>query len=239
MTFILFVLVLTWRSIFWCLSGIGGFTLLLVICFLPETSPRILKIRDDYNKSSEGYEDVEYAKTVEIKMIDEQTKKLKRETNPKETLLPFNFLFKPTIVLTIAPYSVAYGFMYFVITSLPHQLSACYQLTNYQIGLCYFPISFGNSLGAYLSGILSDKALKKLTNQEDKLENLENRLTPMWIGIILFSCGILLYGWSLHYKAQITLGLAGLFLGIYIKKRAESLTIDLHYVFFFSRVGCW
>jgi MFS family permease len=138
----------------------------------------------------------------------------KSESNLETLLLPFRNLLKLTIVVTTTPYSIAYGFMYFVIASLPQQLVLHYQLLSYQIGLSYLSNGIGNALGAYISGYLSDKALNKpkLADYEFRIDHLEARLTPMWLGIFLLPLGLLMYGWSIQREMHISFALAGLFL---------------------------
>lgn len=137
-------------------------------------------------------------------------KKPKRDS----VLLPIKYLLKPSIVVSTTPYSIAYGFMYFVIASLPQQLVTRYGFSSYQVGLAYLANGIGNALGAYISGLLSDKALnrRQVNESEDKLEYLESRLLPMWLGVLFLPWGLLLYGWSVQFKIPIMSGLSGLFL---------------------------
>ncbi|KAI8991370.1 major facilitator superfamily domain-containing protein [Mycotypha africana] len=103
-------------------------------------------------------------------------------------ITPIKFMFKPVVILATTPYSMAYGFMYFVIATLPHELQHHYSLTSYQVGLSYLTNGVGNAMGAYLSGKLSDRALNKTQESDknnDSKANLEARLSPMWLGIIL------------------------------------------------------
>lgn len=127
-----------------------------------------------------------------------------------ETLLegmarPFIFLTKPAVIFTTTPYSIAYGFMYFMIASLPQQLSTHYGFTSSQIGLSYLANGLGNAIGALVSGILSDRALVKKGNSEA-------RLSTIWLGIIMLPAGDLVYGWCSQFEVHVIACLFGLFL---------------------------
>ncbi|KAK4509378.1 uncharacterized protein ATC70_007729 [Mucor velutinosus] len=191
---------MSWRFIFWFLSIMGGVTFFLILFFLPETSAIILKKRADYLKlKKELKQDTEKKQQLHIKLSDEHTS--------TSILRPFKLMVKPVVIISTTPYSIAYGFMYFVIASLPHQLQSQYNFSSYQIGLAYLANGIGNALGAFVSGKLADKALAKSVNNR-----LESRLSPMWFGILLLPVGQLMYGWCVEIKVHVAATLTGLFL---------------------------
>ncbi|KAI7889524.1 major facilitator superfamily domain-containing protein, partial [Mucor mucedo] len=182
-----------WRYIFWFLAIMGGVVFLLMLVCLPETSAKILRKREKYKEK--GY-------------LDE-------DDDPQESILksmarPFQFITKPVVILATTPYSMAYGFMYFVISSLPHQLALHYGFSSYQIGLAFLANGVGNALGALASGKMSDRALGKVVNPENRVPEL--RLRPMWIGILLLPAGQLIYGWCTQLNIHVMASLSGLFL---------------------------
>lgn len=186
-------LVYDWRYIFWFLAIMGGVVFLLMLVCLPETSAKILRKREKYKEK--GY-------------LDE-------DDDPQESILksmarPFQFITKPVVILATTPYSMAYGFMYFVISSLPHQLALHYGFSSYQIGLAFLANGVGNALGALASGKMSDRALGKVVNPENRVPEL--RLRPMWIGILLLPAGQLIYGWCTQLNIHVMASLSGLFL---------------------------
>lgn len=171
----------------------GGFVFLLILMYLPETSAKILRKREKYKEK--GYHDI--------------------DDNLQESILesmarPFQFITKPVVVLSTTPYSIAYGFMYFVIASLPSQLATHYNFSSYQIGLSFLANGVGNALGALVSGRMSDRALATIMNPESRVPEL--RLRPMWIGIILLPAGQLVYGWCTQLNIHFMASLTGLFL---------------------------
>lgn len=190
-----------WRFIFWFLSIMGGFTFFLILFFLPETSAIILKKREEYSQMKKEM------KTYTEKYQQPNMKLYNKENTSTSILRPFKLLIKPAVIVSTTPYSIAYGFMYFVIASLPHQLQSQYNFSSYQIGLAYLANGIGNALGAFLSGKMADRALKKSIDNR-----LEARLSPMWLGILLLPIGQLMYGWCVQFQIHIMATLTGLFL---------------------------
>lgn len=173
----------------------GGIVFLLILFCLPETSSFTLKKRAQSKKEEAVIEPVV------------------QESRWKSMARPFKFIIKPVVALATTPYTFAYGFMYFVIASLPHQLASRYNFASYQIGLAYLANGAGNALGALISGKLSDRALRK---PEDPINRVpELRLSPIWIGIIILPIGELMYGWCLDFNVHVSAGLTGLFLCTY------------------------
>lgn len=191
---------MSWRYIFWLLSVMGGLIFILIVFALPETSASILRRRALHKQNKE---------------LDAENRSA---STPKEHIWlsmtrPFKFIAKPSIILATTPYSMAYGFMYFMIASLPLQLTSHYNFLSYQIGLAYLPNGVGNAVGAYISGKLADRAIVEKDNV--KLE-IESRLTPMWIGIVVLPAGLLIYGWCVQFSVHVAVTLVGLFICKYI-----------------------
>lgn len=198
---IILFLVMDWRFIFWFLTAMGVFTFILILFFLPETSAIVLKKREEYLQMKKKM------KTCTEKHQQPNIKLHNKEHTSTSILRPFKLLVKPAVVISTTPYSIAYGFMYFVIASLPHQLQSQYNFSSYQIGLAYLANGIGNAVGAFLSGKMADRALEKSTDN-----HLEARLTPMWLGILLLPIGQLMYGWCVQFQIHIMATLTGLFL---------------------------
>ncbi|KAI7902415.1 major facilitator superfamily domain-containing protein, partial [Cokeromyces recurvatus] len=199
---------LDWRYIFWSLSIMGGLTFFLVLFFVPETSSIVLM------KKERRY--------IFARLLDSN----REESIWKSMLRPFRFILLPAVFLSTTPYSIAYGFMYFVIASLPYQLSSRYHYSSYQIGLAYIANGLGNAIGAFVSGKLADQALNKLNvDNEEKRKYLEVRLNPMWIGIVLLPIGELLYGWCVNYNIHVSAGFFGLFL---FQTPCNTYIVDLY-----------
>lgn len=192
----------------------GGLIFLLILFFLPETSAIILKKRAQYKEEKEkaisggGIID-QFPSTIRKRLPKAQQQK-EQESIFRSMSRPFKFIAKPVVMLATTPYSIAYGFMYFVIASLPHQLAQHYNFASYQIGLSYLANGIGNALGALVSGKMADRALVNIDNEEKRM--LEVRLSPMWWGILLLPVGELMYGWCVQYNVHFMASLSGLFL---------------------------
>ncbi|KAI8359873.1 major facilitator superfamily domain-containing protein, partial [Choanephora cucurbitarum] len=213
-----------WRFIFWFLAAMGGLIFLLILFFLPETSSVILERRALAEKLKHQSDT-----TLEEAPMDPFWKSMTR---------PFEFIMKPTVIIATTPYSMAYGFMYFVIASLPHQMAIHYHFASYQIGLSFLANGIGNAVGAYISGKLSDRQINRyLEAQEEEKQTglnsgLESRLSPMWIGIVLLPLGQLVYGWcmqfSIHFMATLT-GLFFLGLGVgVVQTPCNTYIVDIY-----------
>ncbi|KAI8390910.1 major facilitator superfamily domain-containing protein [Radiomyces spectabilis] len=166
-----------WRDIFWSLAAVGGFVLLLMICFLPETGTRSVKID---------------------------------ESAIKAMLRPLSFLLEKIVVLASIPYAIAFGFMYFVIASLSHELITRYHFTSSQVGLAYLANGTGNAIGAMVSGKCADWILRRNSDQRSYV--IEHRLSVTWLGVVLLCAGELMYGWCVQLQLSVVAVLAGLFL---------------------------
>ncbi|KAI7871035.1 major facilitator superfamily domain-containing protein [Spinellus fusiger] len=202
-----------WTYIFWVLTAMGGLVLIFLIFFLPETSPLIIQKKAQKKAS-----------------LDTSAPEKISEKMPREQLLttfkrPILFLFKPVVLLISLPYALAYGFMYFMISSLPHQLVIIYHFSSSQIGLVYLANGLGNVVGALCSGKYADWLLKRLSSKNQP-KTPEARISPMWLGIILLFIGELVYGWCMSFALHISFTLLGLFifgLGVGILQTPSNL----------------
>jgi MFS family permease len=178
----------------------GGLIFILILFALPETSALILKRRAQDKQNKE----------LGVQNSDVSASSERIWTSMAR---PFKFIAKPIVILATTPYSMAYGFMYFMIASLPLQLTSHYNFLSYQIGLAYLPNGVGNAVGAYISGKLADRAI---VDKDNVKSEIENRLTPMWIGIVVLPAGLLMYGWCVQFSIHVAATFVGLFLCKYL-----------------------
>ncbi|KAI8144234.1 major facilitator superfamily domain-containing protein [Fennellomyces sp. T-0311] len=142
-----------------------------------------------------------------IFFLPETSIKTQQEDIIHTFMRPFQFCAQPVVILASLPYAMAYGFMYFIIASLPHLLKYGYGYTNSQVGLAYLANGAGNVLGAVISGRYADWLLAR-----HPTGGPERRISAIWIGIILFPVGELIYGWCFQFQTSIVGGFVGLFL---------------------------
>ncbi|ORX47209.1 MFS general substrate transporter, partial [Hesseltinella vesiculosa] len=136
---------------------------------------------------------------------------------------------KPVLLLGSLPLALAYGFMYFMIASLPHLLVDNYNLSRTKVGLAYLPNGIGNALGALISGVASDRFMETKTGDTPRPER---RLALVWLGILALFIGEILYGWSVQYKINMALVMIGLFLlgvGVgFIQSPTNTYLVDVY-----------
>jgi hypothetical protein len=201
--------------IFWILTAMGGLVLMLIVFFLPETSQKHMKLSQQTQSVSN--EDT----TVSLGVngtLEPSEKPCWSTTNPQYEkfsvglVRPLKFLMKPVVILSSLPYALAFGFMYFIISTLPHQLEYKYDFNTGQIGLAYLANGIGNAMGAVFGGQYSDWfVVRQMRKSSDGRKTPEMRIGAMWIGIVMIPLGDLIYGWCLQARTSVWLVLFGFF----------------------------
>lgn len=227
---------LGWRMIFWILTAMGAIVLLLILIFLPETSKK----------------HIEYLQFKKTKQLAEHSgselseKTLSRATLPPPEkfstglVRPLTFLKKPVVLLASLPYALAFGFMYFIIATLPQQLEFKYGFNTGQVGLAYLANGIGNAMGAVFGGQYSDWYVNHQIKKSEVQQKIpEMRLGAMWIGILLLPIGDLIYGWCLQARTSVWLVLGGFFLSMYSDVSSYSLDDFFNFELLCSWTGCW
>ncbi|KAI8062095.1 major facilitator superfamily domain-containing protein [Gongronella butleri] len=145
-------------------------------------------------------------------------------------LRPIKLLFQPVVFLGSLPLGLAYGFMYFMIASLPYLLVHHYSLTKIKVGLAYLPNGIGNALGALISGVASDRYMDVKRAATGVIDPVQ-RLTVVWLGILALVMGEILYGWAVQYSITMALVMIGLFLfglGVgFIQSPTNTYLVDI------------
>jgi hypothetical protein len=194
----------------------GGLVLILIVIFLPETSQN--HIRQSASQKVVDTFDSESNVRSENTLVTSEKAAAKVEDQPCEKfhiglVRPLKFLMKPVVILSSLPYALAFGFMYFIIATLPHQLEYKYAFTTGQTGLAYLANGIGNAMGAVFGGQYSDWLVQRLVRQSaDGKKTPEMRLGAMWIGIVLVPLGDLVYGWCIQVRTSVWLVLFGFFI---------------------------
>jgi predicted MFS family arabinose efflux permease len=195
--------------IFWILTAMGGLVLLLILFFLPETS----KKHTQYLQFQKTKRLTEKDPNVLSEKVTSEATMPAPEKFSTGLVRPLTFLKKPVVLLASLPYALAFGFMYFIIATLPHQLEFKYGFSTGQVGLAYLANGLGNAMGAVFGGQYSDwHVQRQIRKSEDQRKIPEMRLGAMWIGIVLLPLGDLIYGWCLQARSSVWLVLGGFFL---------------------------
>jgi hypothetical protein len=202
--------------IFWILTAMGGAVLILIVMFLPETSRKhIMKSKQQQaNQATNSAGSVKSEATLitSDKGI-EKAEGAHVESFHVGLIRPLKFLMKPVVILSSLPYAFAFGFMYFMIATLPHQLEYKYGFNTGQIGLAYLANGIGNAMGAVFGGQYSDWLVSRLVKKSpDGRKTPEMRIGAMWVGVILIPIGDLVYGWCIQAHTTVWLVLFGFFI---------------------------
>ncbi|CAF4440240.1 unnamed protein product, partial [Didymodactylos carnosus] len=180
-----------WRSTFVFLVLYAFLTTIMILILLPETHQYFVLQR---------HQQALISITIEADLIHKPV---------------FAAPWKPLALLadlSIAPYvllmTVAFATFFMSLIAFPDQLSSKpYNLNEAIIGFCYIPSGIGLLIGCVLGGSLADRAGRYYSGKIP-----ESRLIPASFCAFFVPVGLLFYGWSLHFKLNITLILIATFI---------------------------
>ncbi|KAJ2607084.1 hypothetical protein EV177_005726 [Coemansia sp. RSA 1804] len=182
-----------WRWVFWVLTIWGGVMMLLAIFVLPETHRRIV------------------SKKHKIQQVNIPPKLSLKENNP---LLDLTTAKYPVVALSLFHFSMIFGTYFTNATGQPLAYENIYGLSQGTSGLCFLASGVGCIVGSTCGGRTTDLLLirkKRILleragqssedgkSQQQQLADItipaETRLEAMWMGTVLFLCGIIIGGW--------------------------------------------
>ncbi|ORZ18834.1 major facilitator superfamily domain-containing protein [Absidia repens] len=181
---------LGWRWIFYIKTILGGVLFILSFFFLQETlyvSPDALPLP---SSGTVGWK----ARVANLKF------------NPLATL---GLLLRPEIGLLCLAVSTFFGWFYLLVTILPATFNRLYGFSSDTIGIMYLAGGIGNTSGAIVAGLISDRLYNWQVKRNNGARVIEFRLTPIYFGIPFIVIGALLYGWALQYALNQFVPLAG------------------------------
>lgn len=119
-------------------------------------------------------------------------------------LRPLSMLvFSPIILLFSLYIALVYGYLYLLITTIPHIFTSIYDFSTGSVGLVYLGLGIGMMMSVVVFGFVSDRLLRHLASKTtDGKMKPEHRLPPLVPGAMLVPAGIILYGWSAQYKVH-------------------------------------
>lgn len=110
---------------------------------------------------------------------------------------------------------VAGGILYLIYTCINTSFSVLfidiYNLNQWQVGLIYLPFGIGGMASTFFSGLLLDKAYRNARTERglstdrvagDDLDDFpieKARLIVIWIPMLVTTCAVVAFGWTLHY----------------------------------------
>ncbi|SAM02809.1 hypothetical protein [Absidia glauca] len=174
---------LGWRWIFYIKTILGGVLCVLSYFFLQETLYR-----------------------PHLTAAAPKTMWQKIRFNPLSTL---GLLLRPEIGLICVGVSTSFGWFYLLVTMLPATFNSLYGFSSDTIGIMYLAGGIGNTSGAIVAGLISDRLYQWQIKRNGNVPVIEYRLTPIYFGVPFVVVGALLYGWSLHFRLNFFVPLAG------------------------------
>lgn len=96
------------------------------------------------------------------------------------------------------PTSVAFGWFYFLVTTLPSAFGSIYGFPIGTIGLCYLSAGVGNISGSAVAGVINDKLYARAIAKNNGVAKTELRLRSIYIAMPFLTAGPLMYGWLLQ-----------------------------------------
>ncbi|KAE8375946.1 major facilitator superfamily domain-containing protein [Aspergillus bertholletiae] len=204
-------LTIGWRWTFWLETAVVGCSTIVSFFILRETyAPVLLRSKAAKLGTQKPFKESE-----------SQWQVLRRGISR-----PMKLCFCSPIMLIITVYNtIAYTYMYYVITTFPTLFGQEYGFNAGEIGLAYIAQGIGCLTGQYVVGrfadwyVLRQQARHGVTTPED-------RLPPAIIGYVIIAIGMMWYGWSAqthaHFMAPIVgsgvvgLGIVGGFLVVQV-----------------------
>lgn len=185
----------TWRWVFWSTSIVAVFVQLLGWFFLQETyAAAILSHKKRSLIKSTGNPNL-YTEfdNPSRSFANHLSVALKR---------PFILLFTQPIVQVLALYiAYVYGVLYLVLASFPAVWHDQYQQTTGLGGLNYISLGLGFLLGTQFAALFADKIYKHLkSTAPHQIARSEFRVPLMFPGAVMVPIGLLIYGWSAHFR---------------------------------------
>ncbi|KAI1362045.1 major facilitator superfamily domain-containing protein [Xylaria arbuscula] len=222
---------LGWRWIFWFLTILSGFVLVLFLLFMPETCRLIV---DDGSirpppfyrtfwqllKDACRQKKATLGTSVASKKSRGPSNRIQRP-NLTRTLL---ILFEKEMFLLLMYSSLIYAGFYAVATAIPAQFASLYGFSGLKIGLVYIPLGVGSIVAVFVMGKLANWNYRRLckslnipydkTRQQDMagfpIEQARLQISVPFMA--LFTLVLIGFGWAVQYKAHLAVEIVLLFL---------------------------
>ena len=157
--------------------------------------------------------------TYPVTVLEGKTRRLRKKTNNpslisalslghdpytifKDAIIRPALLFRHSLALKLlsAYISIAFGTLYIFFSTVTGTFSSQYGFSPDQIGLAFVPIGLGQMIPLFIYKWAAAK-LKKTnkTAGESGSFDPERRLIIMLVGACILPCGLVMYGWSVHY----------------------------------------
>ncbi|KAI0460307.1 major facilitator superfamily domain-containing protein [Xylaria acuta] len=227
---------LGWRWIFWILTILAGFVLVLFLLFMPETCRLLVGdgsirphkfyrtiwqlVKDARRKKSAA---LDTDGTLAHQDTNEEPRKNLRVQKPNlaRTLL---ILFEKEMFLLLMYSSLIYAGFYAVATAIPAEFARLYGFDGLKIGLVYIPLGVGSIVSVFVMGRLANWNYRRhcrmlnipydRSRQQDMagfpIEQARLQISIPFLA--LFTAVLIGFGWAVEYKAHLAVEIILLFL---------------------------
>ncbi|KAI8626548.1 MFS general substrate transporter [Xylariaceae sp. FL1651] len=228
---------LGWRWIFWFLTILAGFVLVLYLLFMPETCRLIVGdgsirphsfYRTIWQLTKDAYRTRGAARkagmtSAQHRATQESSTKSLRITRPNLTRTLF-ILFEKEMFLLLMYCSLFYAGFYAIATAIPAQFASRYGFDGLKIGLVYIPLGVGSIVSVFMMGKLANwnyrRHCKKLdipydrSRQQDMagfpIEQVRLQVSLPFLAI--FTLVLIGWGWAIQYRAHLAVEIVLLFI---------------------------
>ena len=179
-----------WRWIFWFMTMISGFTLILLFFFFPETSHQNILARRAKRLRKQTGDSRYYTKQERL-----DSKLTTNEIMITTLYRPWELMFKEPIIMAFDLYiALAYGAFYLFFEAFPLVFTNIWHFTPIESGLAFLGFAVGTAfsyplLFYFLRTIINPKIKKNTVTPEMFL------ILMMWVGWCL-PLGLFLFGWG-------------------------------------------
>ncbi|KAF2008701.1 fluconazole resistance protein 1 [Aaosphaeria arxii CBS 175.79] len=190
-----------WRWIFWIYTIAAGFCGSLVILIYRETYNPILERRyytSRLNKHNNAILDNESERFPFTLPPDVKPPPSLRQA----CVRPFKLMLTPVVIYATFVCSIANSYLVFSLATLGTSFQKQYGFSASQSGLAYLGMTAGFTISQLTAGLLSDRYIKRKTNNGELAAKPEYRLPILMIGAVMLPAGFVVYGWGLEYQVQ-------------------------------------
>lgn len=208
-----FAQTLGWRAIFWFLAIYGGIFLCILMVILPET---LRSMVGNGSKPARGLSNSLLAhiqtrrrpESAQLERTATTASMLRSRALPIDVLGPIKIIFSREVSFAILFLSIYYTVWQMTIAVLSTLFSRTYGLSEIQIGLAYIGNGAGSIIGTLTTGRFLDydyaNFKNSFTGHPDDFPLERARLRTLWVWAGLQVGAVLVFGWTLEYKAHIS-----------------------------------
>ncbi|TFK33169.1 major facilitator superfamily domain-containing protein [Crucibulum laeve] len=187
---------------FWSSSILDVAIQLFGLVFLP-FAPVLLKHKAEKMVKQMDLKNGPYKRVVTIYQRDRSWKTVMKTALYRPFLM---FAVEPIIQLLGLYMAFVYGLMYLFLTTIPSIFKDVYHEHTGIAGLNYIALGIGLTCTSQINAQLMDKIYFYLKNKNSGPGQPEFRLPPVVPATILLPCGLLIAGWTAHFKGIALVG---------------------------------